>query len=239
MIFTNDVFSIFFIVIYPYEKHKEDDSPTKTSRHPAVKQGISFFSKFLNTIRENLTNNDISQNVKQDLQKILAWFIIDYFVHKLDLISLARNNFQPQNLDDETRLADETYYVWDPEWSHPSFINIPTDISSQALTTISVNRVYVRITPFTIEATPIKYNSIFTEREGNNILNFTFINQEFLIGTRNLTQQDIRTPSHYVKEEIVETMSTTTQQSISTIHSKFQLQKIKTQYFHKQLYNRQ
>ena len=40
-----------------------------------------FFSKILNTIGENLTNNDISQNVKHDLQKIQAWFSIDYFAN--------------------------------------------------------------------------------------------------------------------------------------------------------------
>ena len=53
-------------------------------------------------------------------------------------MSLARKNFQPQNSEDETRLADETYYVCDPEWCHPSFIFIPTDISGQVITTISI-----------------------------------------------------------------------------------------------------
>ena len=90
-------------------KHvSQGDSPTHASRHTAVRQEISIFSNFLNTIRENPTNNDISQNVKHDLSKILAWFILDYFVHNLDLISLARKNFQVQNSDDETILADET-----------------------------------------------------------------------------------------------------------------------------------
>ena len=115
-------------------------------------------------------------------------------------------------------MADETYYVRDPEWSYPSFINITADIASQAINTISINRVYVRITPLTIDATPINYNSIFTDRKGNNSLNSTFINQENLNGTRNLTQRDIQTPSLFVIEEIVETVPTTTQQSISPIH---------------------
>ena len=115
----------------------QGDSPTQTSRHTAVRQEISIFPKLLNTIREKLTNNDILQNVKHDLQKILAWLIIDYFVHNLDLILLARKSFQPQNSDDETILADEIYYVWDPDWSHPSLINIQTDISSRAITTVS------------------------------------------------------------------------------------------------------
>ena len=57
----------------------QGDSPTQTSRHTAVRQELSIFSKLFNTIRENLTNNDISQIVKHALQKILAWFIIDCF----------------------------------------------------------------------------------------------------------------------------------------------------------------
>ena len=93
--------------------------------------------------------------------------------------------------------SDETHYVWDPEWSHPSFINIPTDISSLATITISINKDYVRITPLTIDATPINCNLIITDREGNNSLNSTFINQENLNGTKNLTKQDFQAPSHF------------------------------------------
>ena len=37
-------------------------------------------------------------------------------------------------------------------------------------------------------------------------------------GTKNLTQQDIQTSSHFVSEEIVETITTTAQQSFSLIH---------------------
>ena len=51
---------------------------------------------FLNTIRENFSNNEISPNAKHDLQKILAWFIIDYFAHKIDLIAQARKIIRPQ-----------------------------------------------------------------------------------------------------------------------------------------------
>ena len=67
-----------------------------------------YFLKLLNTIRESLTSNEISQNVKHHLRKIIAWFIVDYFVHNIDLISLARKSFPPQSTDDETVLADET-----------------------------------------------------------------------------------------------------------------------------------
>ena len=79
------------------------------------------------------------------MQKILAWFIIDYFTHNLDLISQARKNFRPQSTNDDTVIAEQSDYVWDPEWSHPAFINIPQDISSQAISTISFHRDYVKV----------------------------------------------------------------------------------------------
>ena len=46
-------------------------------------------------------------------------------------------------------------------------------------------------------------------------------------GTRNLTQQDIQTPSRFINEEIVETIITTTQQNISLIHSNLTMPKPK------------
>ena len=170
-------------------KETQSEWPTQTSRHTTVRQEVCIFSKFWNPIRENLTCNKISQNVKHDLQKILVWFIIDYFVHNINLIALSRKSFRSQNSDDETVMADETVYVWDADWSHPLFINIPTNISSQAITTISINRGYVRKTPLTIDATPFKYNALFSDRTGNNSLNSTFINtQENLNGRRNHEQ---------------------------------------------------
>ena len=51
----------------------------------------------------------------------------------------------------------------------------------------------------------------------NNSSNSTVIHNENLNGTKNLTQQDIQTPSHFLNEEIVQ-KTTTTQQSISPIH---------------------
>ena len=176
------------------------------------------FSKFFNEIRENLTSNEITQHVKHDLQKILAWFIIDYFVHNIALISLARKIFRPQNANDETILGEKTDYVWDPKWSHDSFINIPTEISSQAISLTSFDKVYIKVYPLTLDATPLYYNSSFPDKTRNNNLNSTFIQQGNLNGTRNLTQQDVEAPSHFVSEEIVETLTTTAQQSISPIH---------------------
>ena len=104
-------------------------------------------------------------------KKILAWFLIDYFSHKIDLIEQARKDFRPQSTIDETVLAEQSDYVWDPEWSHELFINIPTDISSQAISTISINNDYVRMYPLTVGATPLNCNSFFPERTGNKSLN--------------------------------------------------------------------
>ena len=85
---------------------------------------MHIFSKVLNAIREDLTSYDITQHVTHDLEKFLVWFKIDYFSHNTDFIAEARKNFRPQNTDDETVLAEKSDYVWDPEWSHESFINI-------------------------------------------------------------------------------------------------------------------
>ena len=154
----------------------------------------------------------------------MAWFIIDYFTHNLDLISQARKNFRAQNTNDDTALSEQSDYVWDPEWSHPTFINIPQAISSQPISTISYHRDYVKVIPLTIDATPLNYNTFLPDTR-NNSLNLTFIHNENLNGTRNLTQQDIQTPSHFINEEIVQT-TTTTQQSISPIRPNLTTPKI-------------
>ena len=99
-----------------------------------------------------------------------------------------------------------------------TILNIPIDISSQAISTISIHKDYVKVIPLTIDATPLNYNSFLPNRRQNNSLNSTIVQQENLNGTRNLTQQDIQTPSHFINEEIVETIVTTTQQNISPIH---------------------
>ena len=74
-------------------------------------------------------------------------------------------------------------------------------MSSQAISTISIHKDYVKVYPLTIDATPFKYNSFFPDRAGNNSLNSTFITQDNLNGTRNQIQQNIQTPSHFVSEE--------------------------------------
>ena len=199
----------------------ESTSPVQTSRHTNVKNEIALFSAFLNTICEKFSSNEISQNVKHDLQKILAWFIIDYFTHVIDLIAQARKNSKPQSTNDDTVIAEQSDYFWDPDWSHPLFLNIPIDISSQAISTISIHKDYLKVFPLTIDATPLNYSSFLPDRRQNNSLNSTVVQQENLNGTRNLTQHDVQTPSHFKNEETVETIVTTTQQKISPKHPNF------------------
>ena len=195
-IFTNEVFAIIYTYISILRKTEVPSiSPTETSKFTKVRNEIALFSIFLQIIRENFTKDDVSQHTKHDLQKILAWFIIDYFTHNLDLISQARKNFRPQNTNDDTALSEQSDYVWDPEWSHSTFINIPQFISSQAISTISYHRDYIKVIPLTIDATPLNYNTFLPDTQ-NNSLNSTVIHNENLNGTRNLTQQDIQTPSH-------------------------------------------
>ena len=96
-------------------------------------------------------------------------FLIDYFVHIIDFRALSR-----ERSNVETVLADRTDYVWNPDWSHPSFCNITTDISSTAITNIYVHKDYIRITQLTIDATSSNYNAMFTDRTENISLNSTF-----------------------------------------------------------------
>ena len=128
----------------------------------------------------------------------------------------SKKKFQTQSTNDDTVIAEQSDYVWDPEWSHLAYINIPQGISSQAISTIYFHRDYVKVIPLTIDATPLNYNTFLPDTR-NNSLNSTVIHNENLNGTRNLTQQDIETPSHFINEEIVQTTVTTTQQSISPI----------------------
>ena len=217
-IFTNEVFAVIYSYISILEKTEfQSISPTETSKHTKVRNEITVFLTFLHIVRENFTKDDVSQNTKHDLQKIFAWFIIDYFTHNFDLISQARKSFRPQNTNDDTVLSEQADYVWDPDWSHPAFLNVPQDISSQARCTISFHRDYIKVIPLTIDATPSNYITFLPDTR-NNSLNSTVIHNENLNGTRNLTQQDIQTPSHFINEEIVQTTATTTQQSISPIH---------------------
>ena len=214
--FTNEVFAIIYSYISILEKTEIPNiSPTETSKHTKVRQEITLFPTFLHIIKENFPKDEVSQHTKHDLQKILAWFIIDYFTHNIDLISQARKNFRPQNPNDDIAITEQSDYVWDPEWPHHAFINIPQSISSQAISTISYQRDYVRVVPLTIDATPLNYNTFLPDTR-NNSLNSTVIHNENLNGTRSLTHQDIQTPSHFINEEIVQT-TTTTQQSISPI----------------------
>ena len=69
-IFTDDVFSLIYSYLSIIELDEtQSDSSTQTSRHTIVRQKIHIFSKFLKAIRENLINYQLTQNVKQNLQK--------------------------------------------------------------------------------------------------------------------------------------------------------------------------
>ena len=86
-IFTNQIFAIMYSYLSILERTEaQNTSPVQTSKHTKVRNGIVAFSTFLNAICESFTINDLSQNTKYDLQKILAWFTIDYFTDNIDLI---------------------------------------------------------------------------------------------------------------------------------------------------------
>ena len=72
-------------------------------------------------------------------------------------------------------------------------MNIPIDISSQAISTITIHKDYIKVIPLTIDATPLNYTSFLPGRQQNNSLNSTLVQQENLYETRNFTQQDIQT----------------------------------------------
>ena len=62
--FTNDVFATIYNYLSILEKTgTENTSSVQTSRHANVRNEISAFSAFLNTIRENFSNNEFSPNV--------------------------------------------------------------------------------------------------------------------------------------------------------------------------------
>ena len=87
------------------------------------------------------------------------------------------------------------------------FFNNPNDISNAAITFVSVHRKNLGNTPLTTDTTNLNYNAILNDKTSNNCLKSPFIKtQETLNAKRYLTQQDIQTPSHFVNEEIVETL---------------------------------
>ena len=116
-----------------------------------------------------------------------------------------------------------------------------TDISSTGITTISTHDDYVRITPLTIDATPLNYKAMFTDRTGNNSLNSTFINTQKMLNRTKLFHNKIFNSYHIslAKNKIVETMPTNTQQSISPIHPTLTTPQNKNTAFYKQHYNPQ
>ena len=71
-IFTNEVFAIIYSYISILEKTEvQSTSPTETSKHTKVINGIIIFSTFLHIIRKNFTENDVSQNTNHKLTNII------------------------------------------------------------------------------------------------------------------------------------------------------------------------
>ena len=65
-------------------------------------------------------------------------------------------------------IAEQSDFIWDPDWSHPLFLNIPIDIPSQAISTGSIHKDHMKLFPLTIDATPLSYNSFLSNRRQNN-----------------------------------------------------------------------
>ena len=197
---------------------QSDDSPDDKEVYPFLIDAPDNIGQhnFCKNLLVNLFEPGISPCKAEFPDVKIKRQIIEHYLHIIDLISQARKNFRPQNPNDDTAVTEQSDYVWDPEWSHPAFINIPQSISSQAISTISYQRDYVKVVPLTIDTTPLNYNTFLPDTR-NNSLNSTVIHNENLNGTRNLTQQDIQTPSHFINAETFQT-TTTTQQSISPIH---------------------
>ena len=97
---------------------------------------------------------------KKDLQRILAWFLIDYFQHNLDLVAQSRISFCAHYDEDQT-LADETDYKWGPESYFDLFFSSPITISISAIQTISVHNKYLRLRPLTTDTTLLNYTTLF------------------------------------------------------------------------------
>ena len=147
----------------------------------------------------------------------MAWFIIDYFAHNLSLISQARKNFRLQNSADDTVLAEQSDTIGTLNGLIRYSLAYQQIFQVKQLAQFPKTKTILR-NPLTTDATPLNYNSFLPDRTGNNSLNSSLIQQKILKGNRNLTQQDIQTPSHFTSEEVVTTVITTTQQSISPIH---------------------
>ena len=107
-ILTNIVFFINYSYVSIFEANGTFyvSSPQTSRQYQDLKEIFSHNFKC-----DPLTDSEISQIIQIDLQKILTWFIIQYFQHNSNLILLARKIFRPKT-EDETILADRTDYVW-------------------------------------------------------------------------------------------------------------------------------
>ena len=63
----------------------------------------------------------------------------------------SKKNFRPQTSDDETLLADQTDFLWDPERSRMLFFSSPSDISCASIANVSVHKDDLRVTLLTTD----------------------------------------------------------------------------------------
>ena len=84
----------------------------------------------------------------------------------------AKKN-RPQSTNDDTVIAEQSDYIS----SHPFFLKIPIDISSQAISTINFHKDLKKVIPLTIDATPLNLNSFLPVRRQTNSLNSTLVQQ--------------------------------------------------------------
>ena len=66
---------------------------------------------------------------------------------------------------------------------------------------ISVNKIFLRVTPSTTDTTSLNYNY----RRVHKTINTIFKNTQSLNGTTTMNHQDIQTPSRFTNEENFET----------------------------------
>ena len=84
-IFTNEVFQIIYSYLSILETpESQGTSPVQTSKHATVRHEIAIISEYLNTIRKNLTSNEVSPNDKHDFQK--SWYGLSLLISHIILV---------------------------------------------------------------------------------------------------------------------------------------------------------
>ena len=82
---------------------------------------------------------------------------------------MLENKFRQRSY--ETKFADKTDFIWDPEWPNVEFFNSPKDFSREAIATFSVHRDYLGVTSLTTDTTLSNFNATSNEKTSKNNLN--------------------------------------------------------------------